>query len=172
MGANIPAQILPASIDHVPFPTSLMTLSCGVFCFTRERSPEKKVFLFPSRVILRYVYRRGNQNSSCSAGIAWSKSVAGARLKIFPTPWHDTFRSSIPPAHLDAAPFSLSSTAISFLPAIHTLRSSYLCLTSVAGTIGRSKLWQDQSKGKQPSSKKNCATPPDPYRVKKLPSDP
>ncbi|KAI5640990.1 hypothetical protein M9H77_00151 [Catharanthus roseus] len=117
MGATIPARIPPGSIDHVPFPTALTALSWGVFGFTRESSPEKKVFLFPSRVILRYVHRRGNRNASCSAGVAWSKSVAGAR-------------------------------------------SSYVCSTSVAGAIGRSQLWQDQSPGKQPSSKKNCAMPP------------
>ncbi|KAJ8629632.1 hypothetical protein MRB53_022955 [Persea americana] len=71
MGATIPARILPGSIDHVPFPNSC-TLSWGAFGFTRESPPEKKVFLFPSRVIvrLRCVHRRGNRNASCSAGVA------------------------------------------------------------------------------------------------------
>ncbi|KAI5664273.1 hypothetical protein M9H77_23596 [Catharanthus roseus] len=122
MGATIPAWISPGSINHVPFPIALTVLSWGVFGFTRESSPEKKVFLFRSRVILRYVH----------IGVAWGKSIAGAKLGIFPTPWHDTFRSSIPPPIQTWCPFSISSTALSFL------------------------------QGKQASSKKNCAMPPIP----------
>ncbi|KAI5672936.1 hypothetical protein M9H77_13300 [Catharanthus roseus] len=135
MGATIPARIPPGSIDH------------------------KKVFLFPPYVMLRYVHRRGNRNASCSAGVAWSKSVAGARLGIFPTPWYDTLRSSRPPTRT-WRPFSLLSTIV-------------LCMLDFGcRAIGRSKLWQDQSPGKQPSSKKNCVMPPDPYRAKELPGDP
>jgi len=70
-------------------------------------------------------------------------------------------------------PFSLSSTALSFLPAIHAWRSSYVCSTSVAGAIGRSTLWQDRSPGQtNPPPRRIVLCPPDPYRAKELPGDP
>ena len=65
-----------------PLPNSL-TLSWGVFGFTRESSPDKKVFLFPSRVILRCVHRRGNRNASCSAGLAPQKQVSFKRSTAY-----------------------------------------------------------------------------------------
>ncbi|KAI4297936.1 hypothetical protein L6164_037790 [Bauhinia variegata] len=74
MGVTIPAWIQPGSIDHVPFPLVLGRL------WLYERKPAIKVFLFPSRIIFRCVHRRGNRNASCSAGVAWSGSVAWVRI--------------------------------------------------------------------------------------------
>ncbi|KAK2995423.1 hypothetical protein RJ640_029055 [Escallonia rubra] len=78
MGATIPARIQPGSIDHVPFRTVVLCL--GASLALREKGKlAVEFFLFPSRVILRCVHRRGNRNPSCSAGVAWSESESGVR---------------------------------------------------------------------------------------------
>lgn len=79
----------------------------------------------------------------------------------FYSPLHGTFRSSIQPARPDAA-FSLSSTALSFLPSrmkIVICRFDFGCRCN---RIGRSTLWQDQSPGQtNPKTRRIVLCPPD-----------
>ncbi|KAI5438308.1 hypothetical protein KIW84_024154 [Lathyrus oleraceus] len=132
--------------------------------------------------------RRGNSNASCSAGVAWSGSVAWVRS---PSSWaaprgafscltldsgysslHGTFRSSIPPVQTRRL-FSLSSTALlSSRLFTHEDRRMYAQLR-LPVRVGRSTLWQDQSPGQtNPPPRRIVLYPPDPYRAKELPGDP
>ncbi|KAK1411307.1 hypothetical protein QVD17_37854 [Tagetes erecta] len=76
MGAPLPARIQPGSIDHVP--SQQLELVLGrLWLYERKLAVEKSLSLpVPGH---RCVHRRGNRNASCSAGVAWSESVAGVR---------------------------------------------------------------------------------------------
>lgn len=77
MGATIPARIQPGSIDHVPFPTVVPCL--GASSGKRKFSSREAEVRPPIAI-----ERRGNRNASCSAGVAWSGSVAGVRSGKWP----------------------------------------------------------------------------------------
>nr|GLL21615.1 NADH dehydrogenase subunit 9 [Ipomoea trifida] len=63
-------------------PSQQLYLVLGrLWLYERKLAGEKSLSL-PVPVILRCVHRRGNRNASCSAGIAWSESVAGVRLAL------------------------------------------------------------------------------------------
>ena len=73
-GATRPARIQPGSISHVPFPTILPCLGASLACREKARLRKKSVSSLWEYV--RCVHRRGKSNASCSAGLAWSGSVA------------------------------------------------------------------------------------------------
>nr|GEW05828.1 hypothetical protein [Tanacetum cinerariifolium] len=73
MGAHLPARIQPCSIDHVPFPTVGTCLGASLALREKARRRKKFSLLVPGH---RCVHKRGNRNASCSAGVAWSESVA------------------------------------------------------------------------------------------------
>ncbi|GKA82322.1 hypothetical protein Tco_0789070 [Tanacetum coccineum] len=81
--------------------------------------------------------------------VAWSESVAGV--------------SSIRPGALIS--HNEKASSISQLPILCSRRS----LSSLAAPRG---VHYGSTRANQPSSKKNCAMPPDPYRAKELPGDP
>nr|GEX30315.1 photosystem I PsaA/PsaB [Tanacetum cinerariifolium] len=94
------------------------------------------------------------------------------RLGILPTPWHDTFRSSILPARPEAAPF-LIIIYRPFFPPRYSRMKIVVCMLDFGCrcySIGRSTLWQDQSPGQtNPPPRRIVLCPPDPYRAKELP---
>ncbi|KAI3670768.1 hypothetical protein L2E82_53723 [Cichorium intybus] len=92
------------------------------------------------------------------------------RLGILPTPWHDTFRSSIPPARPDAAPF-LIIIYRPFFPPRYSRMKIVVCMLYFGCrcySIGRITLWAGSvTRANQPSSKKNCCyAPPIPIERK------
>ncbi|KAL3500192.1 hypothetical protein ACH5RR_039285 [Cinchona calisaya] len=101
MGATIPARIQPGSIDHVPFPTVVPCL--GASLALREKARRRK----PGAV---------------------GPSVPRQHLEVHLVFLHETrdiphsmtpFAHPFRPPVQTRRPFSLSSTALSFLPAIH-----------------------------------------------------
>ncbi|KAL8226049.1 hypothetical protein R6Q57_018606 [Mikania cordata] len=153
-------------------PSQQLELVLGrIWLYERKLAVEKSLSLpVPGH---RCVHRRGNRNASCSAGVAWSESVAGVR--ILATPWHDTFRSSIPLARPDAAPF-LIIIYRPFFPPRYSRMKIIVCMLEFGCrcySIGRSTLWQDPSPGQtNPPPRRIVLCPPDPYRAKELPGDP
>ena len=91
------------------------------------------------------------------------------RLGILPTPWHDTFRSSIPPARPDAAPF-LIIIYRPFFPPRYSRMKIVVCMLDFGCrcySIGRSTLWQDQSPGQTTLLQEElCYAPPIPIERK------
>ena len=83
MGATIPARIQPGSIDHVPFPTACGLVLWRLWLYSIKPAGKRKVFIFPSRVIVRRrcVHRRGNRNASCSAGVASEWECCGGKAR-------------------------------------------------------------------------------------------
>nr|GMD96888.1 hypothetical protein [Ipomoea batatas] len=63
-------------------PSQQLYLVLGRLWLYERKLPGEKSLSLPVPVILRCVHRRGNRNASCSAGIAWSESVAGVRLAL------------------------------------------------------------------------------------------
>lgn len=89
------------------------------------------------------------------------------RLGIFPTTWHDTFRSSIPPARPDAVPFLIIIYRPFFPPGYSRMKIVVCMLDFGCRCIGRSTLWQDQSPGQTTLLQEElCYAPPIPIERK------
>ncbi|KAK1381061.1 hypothetical protein POM88_027805 [Heracleum sosnowskyi] len=156
MSATILAWIQSGSIDRVPFLTVVPCL--GASLALREKTRQRK----PG-----------------SVGPSVPRQHLEVHILVVLHGTRDIPHSMAPSAHQfrplvqTRRPFSLSSIALSFLPAIHAGKSSYVCSTSVGGAIGRSTLWQDQSLGQtNPPPKRIVLCPSDPYRTKELHGDP
>ncbi|GJT00270.1 hypothetical protein Tco_0821439 [Tanacetum coccineum] len=93
MGAPLPAG--SSQVLLIMSPSQQLELVLGrLWLYERKLAVEKSLSLpVPGH---RCVHRRGNRNASCSAGVAWSESVAGKRLATeFEERKHERIRKEI-----------------------------------------------------------------------------
>ncbi|GJV19430.1 hypothetical protein Tco_1368450 [Tanacetum coccineum] len=79
MGAPLPAG--SSQVLLIMSPSQQLELVLGrLWLYERKLAVEKSLSLpVPGH---RCVHRRGNRNASCSAGVAWSESVAGLEVEL------------------------------------------------------------------------------------------